>query len=214
MALLSGIALSPELQDRYGWRSKNCDPVSVLRVRPSRLFGQPSLSRSPRVRSACTVLLHPSFAGTLSAPSAGTLLPLTIAGTSTGEWLSSLGNSLRPPPAPAIYSTVANLALGFAVSWYSTTSLAHAKVRSVADFPGSQPVTNALPHSRSGRGRSVRHPAIVVLSSLSVGTRCRKNPFFCFGEPAEGFVYFPGFFSILVFPYVSGGRYCSVLLSS
>jgi len=27
-------------------------------------------------------------------------------------------------------------------------------------------------------------------------------------------VSFPGFFPILVFPYVSGGRYCSVLLSS
>ena len=51
----------------------------------------------------------------------------TIAGTFTAEWLSSPGGSPRPPPAPAIYSTVANLALGYAVSWYSTTSLAHAK---------------------------------------------------------------------------------------
>jgi len=41
-----------------------------------------------------------------------------------------------------------------------------------------------------------------------------ENPFFCCGGPAEGFVSFPGFFPILVFPYVSGGRYCSVLLSS
>jgi len=32
--------------------------------------------------------------------------------------------------------------------------------------------------------------------------------------PAPGFVSFPGFFPILVFPYVSGGRYCSVLPSS
>jgi len=132
VALLSGIALSPELQDRYGRHSKNCDPVSVLRVRTSRLFGEPSSSLFSRVRSAYTVLLHPSLAGTLSAPSAGTLLPFTIAGTSTAEWLSSPGDSPRPPPAPAIYSTVANLALGYAVSWYSTTSLAHAKVRSVA----------------------------------------------------------------------------------
>jgi len=131
MALLSGIALSPELQDRYGRHLKNCDPVSVLRVRTSRLFGDPSSSRFPRVRSACTVLLCPSLAGILSAPSAGTLLPHTIAGTSTAEWLSSLGDSPRPPPAPAIYSTVTNLALGYAVSWYSTTSLAYAKVRSV-----------------------------------------------------------------------------------
>ena len=102
MALLSGIALSPELEDRYGRRSKNGDPVSVLRVRTSRLFGEPSSSRFPRVGSACTVLLHCSLAGTLSAPSAGTLLPLPIAGTSTAEWLSSPGDSPRPPPAPAI----------------------------------------------------------------------------------------------------------------
>jgi len=128
VALLSGIALSPELQDQYGQHAKNCDSDSVLRVCTSRLFGEPSSSRFPRIRSACTVLLYPSLAGTLSAPSAGTLLPLTIAGISTAEWLSSLGNSPRPPPAPAIYSMVANLALGYAVSWYSTTSLAQAKV--------------------------------------------------------------------------------------
>ena len=41
MALLSGIALSPELVSRYGRLSKNLDPVSVLRVRPSPLFGEP-----------------------------------------------------------------------------------------------------------------------------------------------------------------------------
>ena len=136
MALLSGIALSPELQGRYGQHSKNCDPVSVLRVRTCRLFGEPSPSRFPRVGSACTVLLRSSLAGTLSAPSAGTLLPLMMAGTITAEWLSSPGDSPRPPPAPAIYSTVANLALGYAVSWYSTTSLAHANVRSIADYWG------------------------------------------------------------------------------
>ena len=134
--MLSGIALSPGLQDRYGRHSKNCDPITVLRVRTSRLFGEPSSSRFPRVRSAGTVLLRPSLAGTLSAALAGTLLPLPIAGTSTAEWLSSPGDSPRPPPAPAIYSTVANLALGYAVSWYSTTSLANAKVRSVADYWG------------------------------------------------------------------------------
>jgi len=132
VALLSGIALSPELRDRYGRYSKNCDPVSVLRVCTSRLFGEPSSSRFPRVRFACTVLLHPSLAGTLSAPSGGTLLPFTIGGTSTAEWLSSPGDSACPPPVPAIYSTVANLGLSYAVSWYSTTSLAYAKVRSVA----------------------------------------------------------------------------------
>jgi len=36
VALLSGIALSPELLGRYGRHSKNRDPVSVLRVRTSR----------------------------------------------------------------------------------------------------------------------------------------------------------------------------------
>jgi len=55
-------------------------------------------------------------------------------------WLSSLS-----PSAPAIYYTVANPALGYAVSWYNTISLAHAKVRSVAHFPGTLPVTNACP---------------------------------------------------------------------
>ena len=125
MARLSGIALSSEFQDRYRRHLKNCDPVSVVRVRTSSLFGEPSSSHLPRVGSACTVLLHPSLAATLSAPSAGTPLPLTIAGTSTAAWLSSLGDSPRPPPAPAIYSTVVNLASGYAVSWYSTTSMAH-----------------------------------------------------------------------------------------
>ena len=36
VALLSGIALSPELLGRNGRHSKNRDPVSVLRVRTSR----------------------------------------------------------------------------------------------------------------------------------------------------------------------------------
>ena len=38
MALLSGIALSPELLGRYGRHSKNLDPVSVLCVRTSWLL--------------------------------------------------------------------------------------------------------------------------------------------------------------------------------
>jgi len=145
VALVSGIALSPELQDQYGRHAKNCNPVSVLLVRTSRLFGEPSSSHFPRVRSACTVLLHPSLAGTLSALLAGTLLPIMIAGTSTAEWLSSPGDSPHPPPSPAIYSAVTNRVLGYPVSWYSTTAWAHAKVRSVADFPGSAPLTNACP---------------------------------------------------------------------
>ena len=35
--------------------------------------------------------------------------------------------------------------VGYAVSSYSTTSVTHAKVRSVADFPGSPPVTRLCP---------------------------------------------------------------------
>ena len=124
------------------------------------------------------------------------------------RWLPSPSSS-----APAIYSTVADLEIGYAVSWYSTTSLAHAKVRNVADFPGCPPGTRPSPKP-IGSGSSLRHPATVVLSFLSVGTGCRKILFFCFGGPAEWFVSFPWFFSILVCPYVSGGRYSSILLSS
>jgi len=38
VALLSGIALSPELLGRYGRHSKNRDPGSVLRVRTAWLL--------------------------------------------------------------------------------------------------------------------------------------------------------------------------------
>jgi len=127
VALLSGIELSPELEDQYGRHSKNCDPGSVPRVGTSRLFGEPSSSRFPRVGSAWTVLLCPSLAGTLSALSAGTVLPLTIAGTFTAEWLSLLGDSPRPSPSPTIYSTVAPCD-GYGIPWYSTTSLDVPKV--------------------------------------------------------------------------------------
>jgi len=41
VALLSGIALSLELLGRYSRRSKNRDPVSVLRVRTSRSLASP-----------------------------------------------------------------------------------------------------------------------------------------------------------------------------
>ena len=71
-------------------------------------------------------------------------MPLTVADISTAEWLSSLGDSPRPLPAPAIDSMVANLALGYPVSWYSTTSLTHAKVRS-APITGLPARDNALP---------------------------------------------------------------------
>jgi len=51
-----------------------------------------------------------------------------VAGIPSAESLSSPGDSPRPLPTPEIYSSVVNLALGYAISWYSTTSLAHAKV--------------------------------------------------------------------------------------
>ena len=96
MALLSGIALSPELQDLYGRHAKNCDPVSVLRVRTSRLFGEPSSPRFPRVGSACTVLLH-RLCWHLTAVQLAPYCPVPIAGTITAEWLSSPGGFPRPP---------------------------------------------------------------------------------------------------------------------
>ena len=102
VALVSGIALSPQLLSRYGRHSKGRDPVSVLRVRTSRSLASCLSPASHAIRSACTELLRTSLAGTLPAASAGTLLPLTIADTSTAEWLSSPGDSPRPPPAPAI----------------------------------------------------------------------------------------------------------------
>ena len=43
-----------------------------------------------------------------------------------------------------------------------------------------------MPLSRIGRGYYVRHPAIVVLSSLSVGTRCRKILLLFLGGPPKG----------------------------
>ena len=128
-----------------------------------------------------------SLAGTLSAPSAGILLPRTLAGTSTAEWLSSLGGSPRllHPLRDLLYGR--NSLVGYAVSWYSTTSVAHAKVRS-APITGHPARVNALPLSRFGRGISLRHPATVVLALVSVGACAVQNPFFCLGEPAEGFL--------------------------
>jgi len=139
VAQLSGIALSPELQDRYGWHAKNCDPVSVLRVRTSRLFGEPSSSRFPRVGSACTVLLPP-LCWHLTAVQLAPYCPVPIPGTITAEWLSWPGGSPHPPHPLLRFTLLShNLALGYAVSWYRTTSLAHAKVQFVADYWG-QPV--------------------------------------------------------------------------
>jgi len=107
--------------------------------------------------------------------------------------------------------------VGYAVSWYSTTSLAHAKIRKRRRILGTLRPRPACPCSPTGLGLSafpLGRPAIVVLSFLSVGTWCRKIHFFCFGGPPKGFVSFLGFLSILVFPYLSGGGYCSVLPSS
>jgi len=71
------------------------------------------------------------------------------------------------------------------VSWYGTTSLAHAKVRSVADITGSLPVQGLAPKP-IGSGNSLRHPAIVVLSFLFAGTWCRKHLSFVLGGPPKG----------------------------
>jgi len=60
VALLSGIALSPELLGRYGRHSKNRDPVSVLRVRTSRSLASlpsPASHASDPLVSYCYVLL-------------------------------------------------------------------------------------------------------------------------------------------------------------
>ena len=65
-----------------------------------------------------------------------------------------------------------------------------------------------------GSGYSLRHSgnsSFILSAPSAVG---RKVLFFCSGGPAEGFVSFPGLVSIHVFPYMSGGGYCSILLSS
>jgi len=147
VALLSSIALSPELQDRYGRHAKNCDPVSVLRVRTSRLFGEPSSSRFPRVGSACTVLLHTLWLAPLLPLWLAPYCPFPVAGIFSAEWLSSPGGSRRLllPSRDLLYGR--NSLVGYAGSWYSTTSVAHAKVRS-APIPGQPARVNALPRSR------------------------------------------------------------------
>ena len=67
--------------------------------------------------------------------------------------------------------------VGYAVSWYSTTSLAHAKIRKRCRILGTVHPRPACPCSPPGLGFSafpLRRPALVVLSFLSVGTWCRK----------------------------------------
>ena len=78
VALLSGIALSPELLGRYGRHWKNRDPVSVLRVRTSWL-----LASLPSPASHALDPLAP-YCYTLFA---GTILPTT-----------------SPPPPPLLGS--------------------------------------------------------------------------------------------------------------
>jgi len=142
MALLSGIALCPELLGLHGGHSKSCDLVS----RPPCLFflvsGEPSLSWFPHVGSAYTVLLHPSLAGTLSAPSAGILLPMTLAGTFTAEWVSSPGAPLRLPlhmrSCNLLYGH--NYDLGSSGPWLSTTSLDYPNTRNVTISSAGSPV--------------------------------------------------------------------------
>jgi len=136
VALLSAIALSPELQDRHGRHAKNCDPVSVLPVRTSRLSGEPSSSRFPRVGSACTVLLHPhcwhltAVSWHLTAVSwhrtAGPslLAPLLLSGSP--RWVAPLAFFT----CFATYSTVATRC-GYPGSWYSTASLTWTTLRGV-----------------------------------------------------------------------------------
>jgi len=69
------------------------------------------------------------------------------------------------------------------------------------------------------RGFGVQYDFVRATSNSSFSSPfcrrlCRANPFICFWGAAEGFVSFPVFISIPVFPYVSGGGYCSVLPSS
>ena len=151
---------------------------------------------------------HPSLALRL-APYC--LVP--VAGTLTAEWLSSPGGSPCPLHPPRDFFYGRNWLVGYARSCYSTTSLAYAKVQS-PPICGQPARVNALPYSHFGWRNSVQASGNSSFSSPFVPHLCCLNPFFCFGGPAEGFVSFPGFISILVFPYVSGGRYCTVLLSS
>jgi len=88
------------------------------------------------------------------------------------------------------------------------------KSESVADIPGTPPVTNACPLAdKVGVIVQASGNSSFILSSLSALGAVRFFSFVLGGRP-KGFVSFPGFLSIRVFPYVSGGRYCSVLLSS
>jgi len=88
VALLSGIALSPELLSRYGWHSKNCDPVSVLRVRTSWL-----LASLPSPASHVLDPLAP-YCYTYLAPYCPLLLPPPLVSPSSG--IPSGSDALSP----------------------------------------------------------------------------------------------------------------------
>jgi len=210
VALLSGIALSHELLGRYGRHSNNRDPVSVLRVRTSR-----SLASLPSPASHTSDPLAPYCytlpAGTLlrsgwhPTPTSPLLAPSLLSGSP--RW----GTPLAFFTHYAIYSTVATCD-GYGIPWYSTTYLDVPRVCR-APINGYSTRVNVLPRCCVGWGNSLRQQATVVLPSAPSALGC-KILFFCFGGPAEGFVSFPGFFPILVLPYVSGEGYCSGFLSS
>jgi len=94
-----------------------------------------------------------------------------VAGIPSAEWLSSLGDSPRPSPSPAIYSTVVRSG-GYRIPWYSTTSLDVFKV-CCSPITGDSPSRTRSPLQPFGLRVQYLfpfgHPAIVVLSF----PRCR-----------------------------------------
>jgi len=149
VALLSGIALLPELRGRYGRLSKNRDRVSVLRVRTSR-----SLASLPSPASHESDQLAP-YCYTLPA---GTLLPSSWHLTAPSPLLApSLlsGSPRRVAPLAffsryAIYSTVATR-VGYGIPWYCTLSLDFPKVWR-APITGHSTRVTVLPLSLWVRG--------------------------------------------------------------
>lgn len=99
MTLLSGSALSPELLGRYSQLSKDCDPVSVLRV-PTAW----SLVSLPSPASHTLDLLHhtatPSLAGTWTPFQAGTLSAPSRVRYGADEALKNAGPQTFSRPTP------------------------------------------------------------------------------------------------------------------
>ena len=126
VALLSGIVLSPELLGRYGRRTKNRDPVSVLRSRTS--WSLASLPSSPSdALYPLTQYWYTLLAGTLLPPAdtlaaLSTLLaPLLL--SESPRWVAPLAFFTRY----ATYSTVATC-VGYRIPGYCTISLDVPKV--------------------------------------------------------------------------------------